>query len=318
MGSHFVIERSLTGMKSLRGLPSCASRDIHRSHEHSLLDVLQSLRIRDPLASYCFPDGSRGFCKQVLRRLPLTDAVPADSSFVSLAAPLGWNCSEPVAGSSGTITCKKSIVANDESAQFTVVATISCSAPNATAISNTAGVSAFTPPDSDAGNNAQAVSLTVSNPVPVVKASVALSLLPQNNHDMVDVGLAATATDGHCPGPTNFLVQVYSDEDDLAPNGPKFSPDAKDIGVATLRLRQERDGRGDGRVYLIIVKATDTAGGTGFATVTVAVPKSSSAADIDAVNVQAAVAKAFTDGNNGAAPPNYFVIGDGPAIGPKQ
>jgi hypothetical protein len=186
-------------------------------------------------------------------------------------------------------------------------------------ITNTAGVSAFTPSDNDSSNNAQTVSVTVLNPVPVVNASVNLSLLPQNDHDLINVGLAATATDGACPVPANFLVQVFSDEDDTTPApGQDFSPDAKDVGIATLRLRQERASNGDGRVYLIVIKATDTAGGTGFATATVVVPKSSSAANIDSVNARASAAKAFVDANNGTPPAGYFVIGDGPVVGPKQ
>ena len=97
-----------------------------------------------------------------------------------------------------------------------------------------------------------------------------------------------------------------------------FSPDAKDIAVATLRLRQERISSNDGRVYLIVVKATDSAGGTGFATATTVVPKSSSAANVASVNTQAAAAKAVADSNQGVPPAGYFVIGDGPIIGSKQ
>jgi len=40
-------------------------------------------------------------------------------------------------------------------------------------------------------------------------------------------------------------------------------PDAKDIALLTLRLREERDATSDGRVDLIVVSATDTRGGTG-------------------------------------------------------
>jgi uncharacterized repeat protein (TIGR01451 family) len=247
----------------------------------------------------------------------LTDAVPAATGLVSLSQPPGWSCTAPAVGSSGSISCTETIMANGESATLTVVATINCDVPNDTVIANTASASAATPPDNSGGNNAQTVSLTVSNPVPVVNASVTLSLLPQNNHDLVNVGLAATATDGACTAPTTFVVQVFGDEDDLT-SPPNFSPDAKDLGVGTLRLREERDSHGDGRVYLVIVTATDTAGGTGFGTVTVVVPKSSSPADIASVNAQAAAAKAYADSHNGAAPPGYFVIGDGPVIGPKQ
>jgi hypothetical protein len=140
-------------------------------------------------------------------------------------------------------------------------------------------------------------------------------MLPQNDHDLVNVGLSATATDGSCP--TTLVVQVFGNEDDVTPTA-QFSPDATDIAVGTLRLREERDATGDGRVYLVVVKATNAANETGFATVTVVVPKGSSADDIASVEMQAAAAKAFADTHNGAPPPGYFVIGDGPVIGPKQ
>jgi len=145
-------------------------------------------------------------------------------------------------------------------------------------------------------------------------------MLPQNNHELVNVGLTATATDGSCPPPTSFAVQVFGDEDDQTPTATNevFSPDAKDIGVGTLRLRGERVNSGNGRVYLIVVKTTNATGGTGFATRTVVVPKSSSKKDVNAVNAEAAAAKAFADANNGTPPAGYFVIGDGPIIGSKQ
>ena len=159
----------------------------------------------------------------------------------------------------------------------------------------------------------------VSNPLSVVSASVGTAMLKQNDHILVNVGLAASATDGACQAPTSFTVQVFSNEDDQGPTGENhFSPDAKDIGIGTLRLRQERLGAGDGRVYLIVIKATDTAGGTGFATATVVVPKSSSPADVALAKANAAAAKALADANNGTPPTGYFVVGDGPVVGPKQ
>jgi uncharacterized repeat protein (TIGR01451 family) len=254
--------------------------------------------------------------------LTLSDTLAAGTGFVSLSTPAGWNnCTAPVPGKSGLIKCQATGLANGASAVFTIVASVNCSTPNGTVISNSAGVIAETPPDNNHSNDSQSVSFTVFNPVPVVNASVALSLLPQNNHNLVNVGLAATATDGACPAPTSFIVQVFGNEDDQTPtdsSGTVFSPDAKDISVGTLQLRQERVDSGNGRVYLVVVKATDTAGGTGFATVTVVVPKSSTGTNIALVNTLAAAAKTFADSNHGAPPPAYFVIGDGPLIGSKQ
>jgi uncharacterized repeat protein (TIGR01451 family) len=246
----------------------------------------------------------------------LQDPVPAETTLVSFASPAGWDCDTPPVGGSGMITCTKPSMANGETAEFTVVARIRCTTPDGTVVNNTASVSAATPPDPDDTNDAESVSFTVENPVPLVDASVALGMLPQNNHDLTNVGLSATISDGACPTPP-AVVQVFSDEDDEAPNG-QFSPDAKDIALVTLRLRQERVSQGDGRVYLIVVKATDEGGGTGFDTVTVTVPKSQSPADVASVNAQAAAAKGFADLNSGAPPAGYSLIGDGPVVGPKQ
>jgi uncharacterized repeat protein (TIGR01451 family) len=249
--------------------------------------------------------------------ITLADALAAGTGFVSVSSPPGWACETPTVGKSGAIMCTNTSLANGASAAFTIVASVNCSTMNGAVISNIATANAQTPPDNNHGNDTQNVSFTVFNPVPIVNASVALSLLPQNDHELLNVGLVATASDGACPAPTIFAVQVFGDEDDQTQSA-QFSPDAKDIAVGSLRLRKERDATGDGRVYLVVTKAADAAGGTGFGTVTVVVPKSSSAANLASVNAQAAAAKAFADSNQGAIPFGYFVIGDGPIIGSKQ
>jgi hypothetical protein len=112
---------------------------------------------------------------------------------------------------------------------------------------------------------------------------------------------------------------VFGDEDDEELTGDgNHSPDAKNIALNTLRLRSERKGDGDGRVYLIVVKATDVVGNVGFCCSTVVVPHDQSEASLASVQAQAAAAQAFCQANAGTPPPGYFVIGDGPIIGPKQ
>ena len=116
-----------------------------------------------------------------------------------------------------------------------------------------------------------------------------------------------------------MTVRVFANEDDEQPTGDgRFSPDAKDIAPGTLRLRQERKGNGDGRVYLIVSYATDAAGNTGSCCSTVGVPQNGSKKSIDTVNTLAAAAAAYCQTHNGAPPPGYFLIGDGAIIGPKQ
>jgi hypothetical protein len=119
-------------------------------------------------------------------------------------------------------------------------------------------------------------------------------------------------------GSVTVSVAVFSDEDDLAPDSGNFSPDAKDIAPGTLRLRSERSGSGDGRVYLIVVTATDSSNNVSHVCLTVVVPKSQSQSSINSVNAQAAAAESYCDTHAGAPPPSFFVVGDGPVVGPKQ
>jgi hypothetical protein len=147
-----------------------------------------------------------------------------------------------------------------------------------------------------------------------VISSVATSSLWPPNHNLVKVGLGGSSG---CPGATS--VSVFSDEDDQADTGEgNFSPDARDIAPVSLRLRAERNGNGDGRVYLVLVEASDSLGNVAASCNTVVVPKSQSKKDQDAVNAQAAAAKAYCLAHSGTPPPGYFVIGVGPVIGPKQ
>jgi len=157
----------------------------------------------------------------------------------------------------------------------------------------------------------------VDDTAPVVTCNVSVSQLWLPDHNMLNVGLTASATD-NCDSNLTLVVKVYGDEDDEAPTGDgNFSPDAKNIGVGTLRLRKERNGLGNGRVYLIVVTATDSSGNVGRCCKTVTVPLSQSAVDIQSVLNQAAAAAAFCQ-QNGTPPPGYFLIGDGPIIGTKQ
>jgi len=148
---------------------------------------------------------------------------------------------------------------------------------------------------------------------PVLTSSVALTSFSQTNSDLINVGLSATANE-----PATFNVQVFGDENDETPTSTTpvtvHSPDAKDIAIGTLRLRAERLDSGDGRVYLVVVTATDLFGNASRACHTVVVPRKKKG-DVDA---QAAAAKAFCEANAGAPPTGYFVIGDGPIVGPKQ
>ena len=146
--------------------------------------------------------------------------------------------------------------------------------------------------------------------------STSASALWPPNHQMESVGLSVSASDNG--GTATIQVAVFSDEGDLAGDSGNFSPDARNIAAGTLRLRSERSGAGDGRVYLIVVTATDAANNVSRACTSVVVPQSQSAASKGAVAAQAAAAVLYCQANNGAAPAGFVSVGGGPVVGPKQ
>jgi hypothetical protein len=116
---------------------------------------------------------------------------------------------------------------------------------------------------------------------PTVACSVAQSLLWPPNNKLANVGLSVTVTSPD----VSVEVLVYA-TDNASPS------DAADIGPSTLQLRSQRQGHGDGRVYLIVVVVIQPAA-TGFDVCTVVVPHDQSTDSIDAVQQQAAAAEAY-------------------------
>jgi hypothetical protein len=160
--------------------------------------------------------------------------------------------------------------------------------------------------------------VTVADTIaPVVSCSVVTPTLNQTNHELVNVGFASDAVD-QCEGVLPVTVNVFADEDDEDTGDGNSSPDAEDIDVGSLRLRAERTGTSDGRVYLIIPEATDSSGNRGFGCCTVTVPHSSAASALLSAQTQAAAARAFCRANAGTPPAGYFVVGDAAAQGPQQ
>ncbi|HVF66557.1 MAG TPA: Ig-like domain-containing protein [Pyrinomonadaceae bacterium] len=172
--------------------------------------------------------------------------------------------------------------------------------------------------DGSAQSNTVTVNITVHDKVPpALDASVGVGSLWSPNHDLVNVGLNVSASD-NSGDPVAVQVAVFSDEDDVTSAGGEMSPDAKTIAPNTLRLRAERSGNSDGRIYLIVVTATDSSNNVARACLAVVVPKSQSGASAASVAQQAQAAVNYCETHGGAPPPGYFVVGDGPTVGPKQ
>ena len=116
------------------------------------------------------------------------------------------------------------------------------------------------------------------------------------------------------------MIEVWSDETEVPEKGDgtgKFAPDAKDLVPGGLRLRKERRGGEDGRVYLILATATDCSGNSTTTCSTVVCPHDQSDAALAEVAAQAAAAEA-TCNATGLPPTGYHQHGVSAELGNKQ
>jgi hypothetical protein len=155
------------------------------------------------------------------------------------------------------------------------------------------------------GNHALEVTRTVTiqdNTRPKVIIAATNPLLLHNNHHLVNVGLLACVTDAcdQSVSQASLTIRVFSDEVELPTSNDGsgfFSPDAKNIAPGTLRLRSERRGSGNGRVYLIVASATDGSGNTGFGLAVAVCPHSASHFSMLSVAAEALAAAAVVSCN---------------------
>jgi len=112
---------------------------------------------------------------------------------------------------------------------------------------------------------------------PLVFSEATPSVLWPPNHRMVQVSASVVATDA-CSTPTVTLASVFSSEpDDALGEGDGTTTDdiqGTEIGTADFefRLRAERDGDGDGRLYEVVYGAIDGSGNSANAVSFVLVP----------------------------------------------
>ena len=87
----------------------------------------------------------------------LVEAVPANTTSVSVTAPSGWNCIWQGSGGTGNIVCNALTMAANTVASFTIVVKVNSGTANGTIITNTATVSSSVNDPNSANNTAIAV-----------------------------------------------------------------------------------------------------------------------------------------------------------------
>ena len=135
----------------------------------------------------------------------------------------------------------------------------------------------------------QVVPIEVQGEPLTLACGVALNNLWPPNHSLVDVGLSAISS-GSITG-----VQVFSNE-------PDIEGDAQ-FANGVLLVRAQREGKLEGRVYLIVVTSTDVCGNTAVCCTTVVAPHDSSPAAVALINALADAARAQCSPNGSGVTP---------------
>ncbi len=90
----------------------------------------------------------------------LVEAVPANTTFVSIAAPAGWSCVTPGGGGTGNVVCTNLGMAGSTAATFSLIVKVNGATANGTVIADTATVSSSVI-DPNLSNNTAATATVV-------------------------------------------------------------------------------------------------------------------------------------------------------------
>ena len=196
----------------------------------------------------------------------VSTTIPAGATFAPAAAPDGWTC----ATAATSVSCTTPSLDALASATIVMHAVAQCDLANGAAL--TANTTATASGDLSPANEASTGTAAVSNPAPVISnASVDTPVMTEPNHKMQDVRVAYIATDT-C-GAVSSTLAVRSNEPLNGTGDGDTAPDWQVVDAHTVRLRAERAGGGNGRVYTITITARDSAGNTSTRDVTVRVPR---------------------------------------------
>jgi hypothetical protein len=111
---------------------------------------------------------------------------------------------------------------------------------------------------------------------PHVTVAVQPDVLWPPSHQLVDIIAAVTATDICDPSPTYALASISSNEPDNGLGDGDMPVDIQGYLLGTpdtaFRLRAERSGLGDGRLYTVVYTASDQSGNQAAGNAIVTVP----------------------------------------------
>ena len=114
----------------------------------------------------------------------LIEAIPANTTFVSLAAPASWSCTTPPVGSTGNVVCNDLNMAGSTAATFSLVTKVTAGTASGTLITDTVSASSSVNDPNSANNTASAstvVGTTTGAQLSVTNAASPNPVVASNN-----------------------------------------------------------------------------------------------------------------------------------------
>jgi uncharacterized repeat protein (TIGR01451 family) len=189
----------------------------------------------------------------------LSDAVPANTTFVSVTTPAGWTRTDSVpSGGTGTLTWTKNAdAANQETASFTVVVKVNSNVANGATITNSATVSS-PKTDPDSSNNTAMATTTV-------QTRADLAMTNSDSPDPVIAGQNITYTVGYTNnGPSDAQTVQMSDAipanttfvSVTTPAGWTRTDSVSVGGTGTITFTKATSANGDTASFTLVVKVS--------------------------------------------------------------
>lgn len=201
----------------------------------------------------------------------VSDFVPEGTTFVSVAATQGTFDAPPV-GDVGEVRCALGTLAAGDTATVTLAVRADCELLTGDVIANEALVSGSVNDPNAVNNSVEATTTALDTPPFIANVTVDRPVLSPPDHKMVEVTVGYFVTDNCDPAPVCTL-SVQSNEPTNGTGDGDTSPDWEVIDAHRVRLRVERSGTGNGRIYTITITCVDSHGNASQQAVTVSVPR---------------------------------------------
>jgi hypothetical protein len=248
------------GLGTATAIDNCASVSVIRSG----VPAGNNFSLGTTTITYTATDGS-GNSATATQTVTVVDATPP-----SITAPANVSVT---AGPSCTATLNPgTAAASDGCGSATVAGVRGDGQPLLSSYPVGTTTITWTATDISGNTSTAAQTVSVAAPPPAISGAGAspASLWPAN-HKMSDVTVNYTVGDA-CGAVTCAIASIASNEPVNGPGDGNTAPDWVIVDNHHVRLRAERAGFGQGRIYTITIACTDTYGHTTTSTVTVNVP----------------------------------------------